>query len=377
MPKWRPSPSPTRSARSTTRGWGSRRPDDPTSRCARLWRWRTCSAATAPPIAKRMTATSDASSTEVMGAIEACRTAALGGHVEQCADGGFTRQAYNSCRNRHCPKCQGLARAEWLAERQAELLPTQYCHVVFTMPAPIAEIAFQNKAIVYGILFKAAAETLRTIAADPKHPGAEIGLVAVLHAWGQNLHHHPHVHCVAPGGGPSLDGTRWVSCRPGFFPPVRVLSRLYRRLFLESLQAAFEAGALGFFGDLAQLAQPAAFAHLIGQMSQIDWVVYAKPPFGGPERVLAYRAGPGLSGPLHPSRRHRQQPPRQQRQRSGRLSLERLSPSRQGQGHDPGGRRVHPPLPAARAPRRLPPHPPLWLSRQSHDAIARRRLNRN
>jgi hypothetical protein len=223
-----------------------------------------------------------------MGAIEACRTAALGGHVEQCADCGFTRQAYNSCRNRHCPKCQGLARAEWLAERQTELLPTQYFHVVFTVPAPIAEIAFQNKAIVYGVLFKAAAETLRTIAADPKHLGAEIGLLAVLHTWGQNLHHHPHVHCVVPGGGPSLDGTRWVSCRPGFFLPVRVLSRLYRRLFLESLQAAFEAGALGFFGDLAHLAQPAAFAHLISQMNQIDWVVYAKPPFGGPSQVLAY-----------------------------------------------------------------------------------------
>ncbi len=224
----------------------------------------------------------------VMGAIEACRTAALGGHVEQCTDCGFTRQAYNSCRNRHCPKCQGLARAEWLAERQTELLPTQYFHVVFTMPAPIAEIAFQNKAIVYGILFKAAAETLRTIAADPKHLGAEIGLVAVLHTWGQNLHHHPHVHCVVPGGGPSLDATRWVACRPGFFLPVRVLSRLYRRLFLESLQAAFEAGALGFFGDLAHLREPDVFARLFGQMSQIDWVVYAKPPFGGPSQVLAY-----------------------------------------------------------------------------------------
>jgi predicted Zn-ribbon and HTH transcriptional regulator len=224
----------------------------------------------------------------VMSAIEACRTAALGGHVEQCADCGFTRQAYNSCRNRHCPKCQGLARAEWLEDRQAELLPTQYFHVVFTMPAPIAEIAFQNKAIVYRLLFKTAAETLRAIAADPKHLGAEIGLVAVLHTWGQNLHHHPHVHCVVPGGGPSLDGTRWVSCRPGFFLPVPVLSRLYRRLFLESLQAAFEAGALVLLGDLAHLTQPEAFARLIGQMSQIEWVVYAKPPFGGPEQVLAY-----------------------------------------------------------------------------------------
>jgi hypothetical protein len=224
----------------------------------------------------------------VMGAIEACRTAALGGHSEHCVDCGLIRQAYNSCRNRHCPKCQGLARAEWLAERQAELLPAQYFHVVFTLPAPIAQIAFQNKAVVYAILFKAAAETLRTIAADPRRLGAQIGLVAVLHTWGQNLHHHPHVHCVAPGGGPSPDGTRWVSCRPGFFLPVRVLSRLYRRLFLESLQAAFDAGALGFFGDLANLAAPTTFAQLIVQMREIDWVVYAKPPFGGPRQVLAY-----------------------------------------------------------------------------------------
>jgi hypothetical protein len=154
----------------------------------------------------------------VMGAIEACRTSALGGHIESCADCGLIRQAYNSCRNRHCPKCQGLARAEWLADRQAELLPTQYFHVVFTMPAPIAEIAFQNKAVVYALLFKAASETLRTIAADPKLLGAEIGLVAVLHTWGQNLHHHTHVHCVVPGGGPSPEGTRWVSCRPRLLP---------------------------------------------------------------------------------------------------------------------------------------------------------------
>jgi len=225
---------------------------------------------------------------KVMGAIEACRTAALGGHVEHCLDCGLVRQAYNSCRNRHCPKCQGLARAEWLADRQADLLPTQYFHVVFTVPAPVGEIAFQNKAAVYAILIKAAAETLRTIAADPKHLGAELGVVALLHTWGQTLGHHPHVHCVVPGGGPSLDGTRWVACRPGFFLPVRVLSRLYRRLFLEGLQAAFEAGSLRFFGDLAGLAQPAAFARRIAQARKMDWVVYAKPPFGGPEQVLTY-----------------------------------------------------------------------------------------
>jgi hypothetical protein len=196
----------------------------------------------------------------VMGAIETCRSAALGGHVEQCNGCGQLRVAYNSCRNRHCPKCQGLARAQWLADRQSELLPVPYFHVVFTMPAPIAEIALHNKAVVYGILFTAAAETLRVIAADPRHLGAEIGLVAVLHTWGQNLHHHPHVHCVVPGGGPSADKTRWIGCRPGFFLPVKVLSRLYRRLFMTRLQVAFEAGQLRFFGNLAHLAAPAAFA---------------------------------------------------------------------------------------------------------------------
>ena len=224
----------------------------------------------------------------VMAAVEACRTAALGGHAEHCADCGFVRQAYNSCRNRHCPKCQGLARAQWLAERQAELLPVPYFHVVFTVPAQVAEIAFQNKAAVYAILFKAASKALRVAAADPRHLGAEIGVVAVLHTWGQNLHHHPHIHCVVPGGGLSLDGQRWVACRPGFFLPVRVLSRLFRRLFLEHLQDAFETGKLRFFGKLAGLADPITFsAHLAG-LRRIEWVVYAKPPFGGPEQVLAY-----------------------------------------------------------------------------------------
>jgi hypothetical protein len=224
----------------------------------------------------------------VMSAIELCRTAALGGHTEACADCGLIRCAYNSCRNRHCPKCQGRARAEWLAARQAELLPVPYFHVVFTLPAPVAEIAFQNKETVYAILFRTAAETLRRIAADPKHLGAEIGLVAVLHSWGQNLHHHPHVHCVVPGGGPSLDGTRWVACRKGFFLPVRVLSRLFRRLFLDELRAAFQAGELGFFGELATLAEPAVFTRRLHDLRRVEWVVYAKPPFGGPEQVLAY-----------------------------------------------------------------------------------------
>ncbi|MGH6991444.1 MAG: IS91 family transposase [Stellaceae bacterium] len=224
----------------------------------------------------------------VMSAIALCRTAALGGHTEVCAECGQVRCAYNSCRNRHCPKCQGQARAEWLDARQAELLPVPYFHVVFTVPAPVAEIAFQNKETVYAILFRTAAETLRAIAADPRHLGAEIGLVAVLHTWGQNLHHHPHVHCVVPGGGPSLDGTRWVSCRPGFFLPVRVLGRLFRRLFLEALWAAFEAGDLHFFGELGGLAESAVFAQRLRALRRIDWVVYAKPPFGGPAQVLAY-----------------------------------------------------------------------------------------
>jgi hypothetical protein len=224
----------------------------------------------------------------VMAAIETCRSAALGGHVEHCESCGHIRIAYNSCRDRHCPKCQGLARAEWLANRQYELLPVPYFHVVFTMPAPIAEIAFQNKVVVYGILFKAAAETLRIIAADPKHLGAEIGFVAVLHTWGQNLHHHPHVHCVVPGGGPSPDTTRWVGCRPGFFLPVKVLSRLYRRLFLTLLQAAFDDRKLQFFGSLASLATAAAFDACLRPLRATPWVVYVKRPFAGPEQVLGY-----------------------------------------------------------------------------------------
>jgi hypothetical protein len=223
-----------------------------------------------------------------MSAIELCRTAELGGHVEGCRSCGVIRVAYNSCRNRHCPKCQGQACRDWLAARQDELLPVAYFHVVFTLPAEVAAIAFQNKAAVYKILFKAAAETLRTIAADPRHLGAEIGLIAVLHSWGQNLHYHPHLHCIVPDGGVSPDGTRWISCRPGFFLPVRVLSRLFRRRFLEELRVAHDAGQLVFFGDLAHLAKPDAFVCLLAEARRREWVVYAKPPFGGPEQVLAY-----------------------------------------------------------------------------------------
>jgi hypothetical protein len=224
----------------------------------------------------------------VMGAIEACRTAVLGGHVERCAECGLIRIAYNSCRNRHCPKCQGSARAAWLAERQAELLPVPYFHVVFTLPAPAAEIAFQNKAAVYATLFRAAAETLSTIAADRRHLGAEIGFISVLHTWGQNLQHHPHVHCLVPGGGVSPDGRRWIACRRGFFLPVRVLSRLFRRLFLEELRAAFETGRLAFFGALAGLAAAPIFARRLSELRRTEWVVYAKRPFAGPAAVLAY-----------------------------------------------------------------------------------------
>src|SRR5437867_5092962 len=224
----------------------------------------------------------------VMTAIEVCRTAALGGHLEQCDECGHQRNCYCSCRNRHCPKCQSLARAEWIEKRQSELLDCEYFHVVFTVPEQIAAIAYQNKELVYGILFRAAAETLRTIAADPKHLGAEIGFFAVLHTWGQNLLNHPHLHCVVPGGGLSLDGTQWIGCRPGFFLPVRVLSRLFRRLFLTLLKQAFESGDLQFFGSLKRLRHPHEFHAYLAPVEQKEWVVYAKPPFAGPRQVLDY-----------------------------------------------------------------------------------------
>jgi hypothetical protein len=224
----------------------------------------------------------------VMHAIEVCRTAVLGGHLERCDQCGHERNAYNSCADRHCPKCQSLARAEWLENRRSELLNTQYFHVVFTLPEQIAPIAYQNKKVVYGILFRATAETLRTIAADPKHLGAEIGFFAVLHSWGQNLLHHPHLHCVVAGGGLSPDGTRWISCRPGFFLPVRVLSRLFRRLFLEYLIKAFDAGKLDFFSSLEPLRERGAFFRHLAPTRATEWVVYAKRPFAGPEQVLDY-----------------------------------------------------------------------------------------
>ena len=224
----------------------------------------------------------------VMSAIETCRTVALGGHVAACEKCGHRHIAYNSCRNRHCPKCQGAAARDWLAARQAELLPVEYYHVVFTLPGPIADIAYQNKAVIYAILLKAAAETLIAIAADPRHLGARIGLTAVLHTWGSALTHHPHVHCVVPGGGLAPDGRTWVSCRPGFFLPVRVLSRLFRRLFVEKLMAAHEAGQLHFFGAHRHLGDRQAFTDHLTPLRKREWVVYAKRPFAGPEAVLAY-----------------------------------------------------------------------------------------
>jgi hypothetical protein len=227
---------------------------------------------------------------KVMSAIEACRTAELGGHVERCEDCDHVRIAYNSCRNRHCPKCQGSAAQRWLEARQAELLPLAYYHVVFTLPAQIGAIAFHNKAVVYGILFKAASEALLTIAADPKHLGARIGLTAVLHTWGSALTHHPHAHCIVPGGGLSPDGQSWVACRPRFFLPVRVLSRLFRRLFLDRLAAAHAEGRLAFFGESAGLADRAAFTAHLAPLRRVEWVVYAKRPFAGPQSVLAYLA---------------------------------------------------------------------------------------
>ena len=224
----------------------------------------------------------------VIDAVVNCRTAALGGHVEECDQCPYTRISYNSCRNRHCPKCQSLARAKWVEARRAELLPVEYFHIVFTIPEQLARIAFHNRKVVYDILFRATAETLTTIARDPQHLGAEIGFFAVLHTWGQNLLHHPHLHCVVPGGGLSADGERWVSSKPGYFLCVNVLSRLFRRLFLEQLRTAFRKGKLRFFGELKPLCKQVCFTRYLAPLREAEWVVYAKAPFGGPRQVLDY-----------------------------------------------------------------------------------------
>jgi Putative transposase/Transposase zinc-binding domain len=225
---------------------------------------------------------------KVMSAIEQCRSAALGGHVLRCAACEQGEIAYNSCRNRHCPKCQATAARRWLEARQSELLPVDYYHVVFTLPGPISGLAYHNKEVIYGLLFDLAAETLRTIAADPRHLGARIGVTLVLHTWGSALTHHPHVHGIVPGGGLSLDGKRWVACKPGFFLSVRVLSRLFRRRFLDELAKAHDAGRLHFFGEYTALADATAFAHWLAPLRDCEWVVYAKRPFAGPAAVLAY-----------------------------------------------------------------------------------------
>ena len=225
---------------------------------------------------------------KVMSAIEACRTDALGGHVAACTKCNHQHIAYNSCKNRHCPKCQGPAARDWMTARAEDLLPVEYFHVVFTLPAEIARIALWNKRAVYGLLFRTSAETVMTIAADPKRMGARVGITSVLHTWGSALTHHPHIHMIVPGGGLSPEGTRWVACKPGFFLHVRVLSRLFRRLFVEGLMALHRAGRLAFFGDLARLVDADAFAKWLAPFRKTEWVVYAKPPFGGPEAVLAY-----------------------------------------------------------------------------------------
>ena len=227
---------------------------------------------------------------KVMTAIERCRTAALGGHVERCENCAHTVIAYNSCRNRHCPKCQGAAAREWLAERETELLPVPYFHMVFTLPAAIADIAYQNKAMIYDLLFKASSETMLTIATDPKHLGARIGILSVLHTWGSALTHHPHVHMIVPGGGFSLDGKSWLSCRPLFLLSVDVLSALFRGLFLDKLRAAYRAGALQFLGKHTRLIDPRAFAAYLAPLWDTKWVLYCKHPFGGPKEVLRYLA---------------------------------------------------------------------------------------
>ena len=226
----------------------------------------------------------------VMTAIEICRTAALGGHVERCDECAHARIAYNSCRNRHCPKCQWRAAQAWLAAREAELLPVPYFHVVFTLPAVLRPIAYQNKAKVYGLLFATVAETLTTIAADPKHLGADIGVISVLHTWGQQLDHHPHIHCIVPGGGLSPEGDRWIASRRNFLVSVKVLSALFRRLFLAGLAKLHAAGELQFFGDHVALADVAAFKTYLARAANKKWVVFAKRPFAGPKQVLAYLA---------------------------------------------------------------------------------------
>ena len=295
-------------------------------------------------------------------AIRDCRTAALGGHVEyveQCDTCGHQVISYNSCRNRHCPKCQAMARAKWLAEREAELLPVPYFHVVFTLPDKIGRLALQNAEEIYRILFRAASETLLTIAADPRRLGAHIGFLAVLHTWGQSLHLHPHLHCVVPGGGVSPDGLRWIGCKKkSFFLPVKVLSSRFRNLFLTYLRKAFKAGRLTFYGELAGLANQSAFEALCRTAKQTKWVVFAKPPFGGPEQVLKYLAR--YTHRVAISNR------RLLSIEDGRVRFEYkdYADGNQVKVMDACRNRVHPPLSVAHSPERLCSHPPVRFSGQ-------------
>src|SRR5437773_1764755 len=268
---------------------------------------------------------------KLMRAIETCRTPVMGASVEWCDHCQYTHTQYRSCRNRHCPKCQGLARAQWLEQRKTELLPVEYFHVVFTLPEPIANLAFYNKEAVYEILFRATAQTLRTIARDPKRLGVEAGFFAVLHSWGQNLHFHPHLHCVIPGGGLSADGQRWISGRRRFFLPVRVLSALFRRLFLQALEMAYAQSKLQFFGELEALRDPQAFAAFLAPLKKSPWVVYAKAPFGGPRYVLEY-----LGRYTH--RGHFQSPPAGAGRQPGLVSMERLPRRKSAEDDDRRGR---------------------------------------
>ena len=278
-----------------------------------------------------------------MSAIESCRTAALGGHVARCEDCTYTTIAYNSCRNRHCPKCQGAAAKQWLAERQADLLAVPYYHIVFTMPAAIADIAYQNKAVVYDLLFKASAETMLTIASDPKHLGARIGITSVLHTWGSTLTHHPHVHMIVPGGGIALDGSRWVSCRSRFFLPWRVLAKLFRRLMLES--SSLHMPPVNCSSSASIVIRQARCLHRLPDAAAQDQMVRLRQT-----ALRRTRGGIGLSVPLHPSRRHRQQPADRVRQKHCQLQIQGLSARRPRslQGDDARNRRVHPPLPHPR-----------------------------
>ena len=293
-----------------------------------------------------------------MIAIESCRTAALGGHIERCGDCGHQRVAYNSCRNRNCPKCQGLARAQWLEDRQAELLDVPYFHVVFTVPQEIEVIAFQNQTIIYDILFRAASETLRVIAADSNHLGAEIGFLGVLHTWGQNLLHHPHIHFLVPGGGIALDGESWIAGRPGFFLPVTVLSRMFRGLFLHYLEKAFAASELQFFAAYRHLHEPAAFRRHLAPVWNTEWVVYAKRPFAGPAQVLDYVGRYTHRVAISNNRLLSMDNGKVQ------LPLEGLPGRQPPEDDDAGWWGVHPPLPHSCAAGRVSPHPVLWLPQQ-------------